>query len=445
MKRLLALSLTLALIFGLTVSASAFDLQRVETEHLSNIQERVISLGGLHPTKDYCKIYMLNAELGWVSGWTGFGSYLDSCAAYKKWIDPYDPRDTWEYYPCPEPQFPFNVESIDLLVYVAAGETVDFVFEFDLEEPVAGPGPLDSCAWIPGPQIFNTGPMAWSGVPGGFWKFVITFPSIWVYEPFFVSWEILAPQPHGNNWGFCTDTYVTDTVSVNYPTYCWNWFNACPFGDPTWYEWGPAGLSFPGFGNIYLLVDGRPYHNVAVDMGSFEAVPGDRRVTLNWQSLTETNNSHWILKRDGEQVARLDGQGSKETPTDYVWVDRSLTNGVEYSYMLEAVNYEGNVDEYGPVMATPFGVVPTKFALWQNYPNPFNASTVIRYQLPSDERVTLKVYNIYGQEVLTLVDADQKAGMHTVNWTGEGVSSGLYVYTLTAGGHSESKKMVFLK
>jgi hypothetical protein len=96
-------------------------------------------------------------------------------------------------------------------------------------------------------------------------------------------------------------------------------------------------------------------------------------------------------------------------------------------------------------MATPFGVVPTNFALWQNYPNPFNASTVIRYQLPSDEHVTLKIYNVFGQQVATLVDADQKAGLHTVNWTGEGLSSGMYVYTLTAGAHSESKKMVFLK
>jgi hypothetical protein len=197
--------------------------------------------------------------------------------------------------------------------------------------------------------------------------------------------------------------------------------------------------------DLIFRADGRPYWNVAVDMGSFEAVPGDQMVTLNWQSLTETNNSHWILKRDGEPIAQLIGQGDKETPTDYVWVDRSLTNGVEYSYILEAYTYEGNVDGYGPVMATPFSVVPDKFALWQNYPNPFNASTVIRYQLPSDERVTLKIFNVFGQQVAILVDADQKAGLHTVNWTGEGLSSGMYVYTLTAGTQSESKKMVFLK
>jgi len=179
-------------------------------------------------------------------------------------------------------------------------------------------------------------------------------------------------------------------------------------------------------------------------MGSFEAVPGDRMVTLNWQSMSETNNDHWTVKRDGEEIWTEPGQGNRETSTDYTYVDRDVVNGMTYSYILEAVNYEGNVDEYGPVMASVVEV-PGDFALAQNYPNPFNASTVIRYQLASDEHVTLKVYNIYGQEVTSLVDADQKAGRYSVQWTGKGVSSGMYVYTLTAGDRSETKKMVFVK
>ena len=95
-------------------------------------------------------------------------------------------------------------------------------------------------------------------------------------------------------------------------------------------------------------------------------------------------------------------------------------------------------------------ILPVKFTLYQNYPNPFNPITRIDYNLPIASDVTLKVYNILGQEVKTLVDVREKAGHKTVYWDGKNnanksVASGLYLYRLTAEDFTETKKMLLLK
>ncbi len=105
--------------------------------------------------------------------------------------------------------------------------------------------------------------------------------------------------------------------------------------------------------------------------------------------------------------------------------------------------------------------IPEKFYLYQNYPNPFNPSTVIRYQIPKAEHVTLKVYDILGREVATLVDKYQQAGIYSRQYGADSPesatqsisesgyaavpASGVYLYRLNAGDFSEAKKMIFLK
>jgi hypothetical protein len=89
--------------------------------------------------------------------------------------------------------------------------------------------------------------------------------------------------------------------------------------------------------------------------------------------------------------------------------------------------------------------VPKEFALSQNYPNPFNPSTTIRYDLPVDTRVTLKLFNMLGQEVLTLVSEEQKAGYKSVQWNANNFASGVYFYRLQAGDFVTSKRLLFLK
>lgn len=432
MKRLLAVGLTLALVLGLVVEASAFDTERIAAP-ASGLQKIEVSLGGVH-SKDECWIWM-DQFAGWI--WIFSASWFGPDCGFAKYVDP---SDALAYTDCLPPYFPFNVESMEIGVHVynwAGPAYFDVVIYYDIE--AVANDPYHDCGFVPGEEVWHSEDMPYSLPPGWYGFLSVSFPSVWVYEPFMVSWHIVSVSDLGY-FGWLTDF---DGIIP-----CWNWLNShCLYYYDVWLEFYE--MSWLD-GDLLFGVNGRPEWNVAVDMGSFEAVPGDRMVTLNWRTESEIDNAYWIVKRDGVEIARLDGQGNTTTSTDYTYVDnRDLINGVSYSYTIEAVSYEGNIDEYGPLMATPLslasGGVPGEFALSQNYPNPFNASTVIRYQLPTDEHVTLKVYNVQGQEVASLVDGDQKAGLYSVRWTGDGVGSGVYFYTLTAGEYTLTRKLAFVK
>ncbi|MGQ9561478.1 MAG: T9SS type A sorting domain-containing protein [Candidatus Oleimicrobiaceae bacterium] len=94
--------------------------------------------------------------------------------------------------------------------------------------------------------------------------------------------------------------------------------------------------------------------------------------------------------------------------------------------------------------------VPIVFSLDQNYPNPCNPMTEIRYQLPEQCSVRLRVYNLMGQEVMRLVDKVEAAGMHAVRWLGRDalgrkLASGVYIYRLEAGGLVASRKLALAR
>jgi hypothetical protein len=88
---------------------------------------------------------------------------------------------------------------------------------------------------------------------------------------------------------------------------------------------------------------------------------------------------------------------------------------------------------------------PEEFALLQNYPNPFNPATVIRYDLPAGSFVTLKVYDILGREVTTLVNTQQSAGSHSIRFDASSLPSGMYLYQLRAGSFVATRKFMLLK
>ena len=104
-----------------------------------------------------------------------------------------------------------------------------------------------------------------------------------------------------------------------------------------------------------------------------------------------------------------------------------------------------NQDPENTTSVSETGGVATEFRLEQNYPNPFNPSTVIRYALPSAGQVTLKIFNVLGQEVLTLVNGYQAAGTYSAVMDGRGLASGVYFYRLEAAAHVDVKQMVFVK
>ncbi len=88
---------------------------------------------------------------------------------------------------------------------------------------------------------------------------------------------------------------------------------------------------------------------------------------------------------------------------------------------------------------------PTTFKLEQNYPNPFNPSTTIKYSIPKQSFVTLKVYDILGKEIAILVNEEKPAGLYEVNWNANNLASGVYLYQIKSGNYFETKKMILLR
>ncbi|HDZ12567.1 MAG TPA: T9SS type A sorting domain-containing protein [Bacteroidetes bacterium] len=89
--------------------------------------------------------------------------------------------------------------------------------------------------------------------------------------------------------------------------------------------------------------------------------------------------------------------------------------------------------------------IAVDYSLQQNYPNPFNPETSIRYSLKEQSRVILKIYNLKGETVATLVDGVVSAGLHDVNWNAANMPSGVYLYKLKTAKFSQTKKMLLVK
>jgi hypothetical protein len=137
-----------------------------------------------------------------------------------------------------------------------------------------------------------------------------------------------------------------------------------------------------------------------------------------------------------------------------------LSSGSSYYWKVRSKDAGGNASSYSGMGQFKVGSVtavdnskltlPTSYTVSQNYPNPFNPSTSIQYALPKSSMVTIKVYNMLGQEVRTLTSEVKQAGYYSVQWNGDNnlgqpVSSGIYIYRVTAGQYFKTMKMVLLK
>ena len=107
--------------------------------------------------------------------------------------------------------------------------------------------------------------------------------------------------------------------------------------------------------------------------------------------------------------------------------------------------YAQRLFDYASAGDKPPHGVPREYALYQNYPNPFNPVTTIAFDLPQATEIELKVFNLLGREVATLVDQSLDAGAHHVNFDASALPSGLYFYRLEAGTFAQTRKLVLLK
>jgi streptogramin lyase len=192
---------------------------------------------------------------------------------------------------------------------------------------------------------------------------------------------------------------------------------------------------------------------VPVELTSFTANTNGNNVNLNWSTTTETNNSGFEIERgshtersrsmtEWEKIGFINGNGTTTEAHFYSFTDNNISSG-NYLYRLKQIDFDGTF-EYSNEVEVIINI-PEKFELSQNYPNPFNPTTKIKYQIPSNNPVSLKIYDVLGNVVTSLVDEVQPLGNYEVSFDASLLSSGTYFYTIRTGSFVETKKMLLLK
>jgi len=183
---------------------------------------------------------------------------------------------------------------------------------------------------------------------------------------------------------------------------------------------------------------------VPVELAAFSATRDNNDVVLTWFTATETNNRGFEVQRKStgvfEKIAFVEGNGTTTETQNYMFRDSNVPSG-SYTYRLKQVDFDGSFSYSDEVEIEQ----PAVFYLAQNYPNPFNPTTNIKYSVPSDGNVTLKVYDVLGNEVSTLVDGFKQAGTFDVTFDGSNLSSGVYYYRLTSSEMTTTKKLMLTK
>jgi hypothetical protein len=185
---------------------------------------------------------------------------------------------------------------------------------------------------------------------------------------------------------------------------------------------------------------------IPVELASFNANVSGNNVNLYWSTATETNNRGFEIERSQngvfELVGYVPGFGTTTETKLYSFVDQNVDAG-NYTYRLKQMDFDGTI-AYSSEVAVEVSN-PLTYQLDQNYPNPFNPVTNITYSLPSDNQVSLVVYDAIGNEVTVLVNKFEKSGKHSVQFNASNLSSGVYFYTIKAGDFTSTKKLVLMK
>lgn len=190
-----------------------------------------------------------------------------------------------------------------------------------------------------------------------------------------------------------------------------------------------------------------------VELSSFTHKVNGYNVSLSWSTASETNNKGFQIERKNvseagwKTIGFVEGAGNSNTEKKYNFDDKKLNTG-KYQYRMKQIDYNGNYS-YKNLNSEIVMGAPKKFNLSQNYPNPFNPQTKIDFELPTDSKVKVIIYDALGREIRTLINEVRTAGIYTVDFDAKNLSSGFYFYRLITGENGNesiiTKKMTLIK
>jgi hypothetical protein len=199
-------------------------------------------------------------------------------------------------------------------------------------------------------------------------------------------------------------------------------------------------------GNIIL----RNNYNsgIPVELYSFNAAHNDNNVLLTWQTATETNNKGFEVQRKSASdeyliLGYLKGYGTTTISHNYNYSDKDVPSG-NYTYRLRQIDYNGSF-EYSKEIDVQVTEIPKEFSLEQNFPNPFNPATTIKFSVPEEQIVEIKIFDVLGNEVAGIIKELFTPGSYEREWNAGKISSGVYYLRMTAGEFNKTRKMILIK
>jgi hypothetical protein len=186
---------------------------------------------------------------------------------------------------------------------------------------------------------------------------------------------------------------------------------------------------------------------IPVELSTFYSNVNNNSITLYWKTASELNNSHFVVERSNDgisfnKIASVTGSGTTTEINNYSYTDRNLQPG-NYYYRLKQIDFNGDY-HYSEIVSASI-ILPEQFELLQNFPNPCNPSTTISWQTPVGSHQTLKIYDVLGNEIATLVDEYRNAGSYEINFDASSLSSGIYFFQLISENFIETRKMILNK
>jgi len=275
-----------------------------------------------------------------------------------------------------------------------------------------------------------------------------------VYTPFntvFESWTHTIPEDFPNS-----NTYLRNSWwSRSY----WYWEIDLPEN------------ALGGYWRVEVEYQGKTYEHtfevsgditLPVFISSFELKQEDNGVLIEWNTESEVNNQGFIIKRKTKdelqytEIANckinqeLTGKGNYSGTSAYRYKDCKTSPGQYYQYQLQSVAYSGEIESVATaeiqVYETFVTTIPQNLQLYQNYPNPFNGYTVIPYYLPEEMTVSISIFNLLGQKVVTLINSRENEGNHKITWNTSDakLNSGTFFIVLKTTKATLSKRIVLI-